>query len=114
MVHCSRCTTPPASVREAGLLYIAPPLAHTATTIRAAFRRRGISFAEVAREIGVALAQVALAWMLHKPGITAPIIGATKAHHLNDAFKALEVKLSPEQISRLEEPYRPHPVLGFS
>ena len=70
--------------------------------------------AEVAKEVGVAPAQVALAWMLHKPGITAPIIGATKAHHLDDAFKALEIKLSPEQILRLEEPYRPHPVLGFS
>ena len=69
---------------------------------------------EVAKELGVAPAQVALAWTLHKPGITAPIIGATKAHHLDDAFKALEVRLSPEQILRLEEPYRPHPVLGFS
>ncbi len=70
--------------------------------------------AEVAQEIGVSLAQVALAWTLHKPGVTAPIIGATKAHHLDDAFKALEVRPSPEQIGRLEEPYRPHPVLGFS
>ena len=69
---------------------------------------------EVAREAGVAPAQVALAWMLGKPGITAPIIGATKAHHLDDALKALEVKLSPEQVQRLEEPYRPHTVLGFS
>ena len=70
--------------------------------------------AEVAGEVGVAPAQIALAWTLHKPGITSPIIGATKTHHLDDAFKALEVKLSPEQINRLEEPYRPHPVLGFS
>ena len=69
---------------------------------------------EVAKEVGVAPAQVALAWMLQKPGITAPIIGATKTHHLGDAFKALDVKLSPEQVTRLEEPYRPHPVLGFS
>ena len=69
---------------------------------------------EVAKEIGVVPAQVALAWMLQKPGITAPIIGATKSHHLDDAFKALDVKLSPEQVARLEEPYRPHPVLGFT
>ena len=69
---------------------------------------------EVAKEIGVAPAQVALAWMLGKPGITAPIIGATKTHHLDDALKAFEVKLTPEQVVRLEEPYRPHPVLGFS
>ena len=69
---------------------------------------------EVAKEVGVAPAQVALAWMLGKPDITAPIIGATKTHHLDDAFKALEVKLSSEQTQRLEEPYRPRPVLGFS
>ena len=68
----------------------------------------------VGQEIGAAPAQVALAWMLQKPGITAPIVGATKAHHLDDAFKALEIRLSPEQVKRLEEPYRPHPVLGFA
>ncbi len=66
------------------------------------------------RSSSVAPAQVALAWMLAKPGITAPIIGATKPHHLDDAVKALDVKLSPEQVKRLEEPYRPHPVLGFT
>jgi aryl-alcohol dehydrogenase-like predicted oxidoreductase len=52
--------------------------------------------------------------MLHKPGITAPIIGATKPHHLDDAIKALQVKLDPEEIKTLEEPYQPHPVLGIS
>jgi 1-deoxyxylulose-5-phosphate synthase len=51
--------------------------------------------------------------MLHKPGITAPIIGATKPHHLEEAVKALEVQLSEDEIKYLEEPYRPHPVLGI-
>ena len=68
----------------------------------------------VGKEIGAAPAQVALAWMLGKPGITAPIIGATKKHHLDDAFKAMDLQLTPEQVTRLEEPYRPHPVLGFT
>ncbi len=69
---------------------------------------------EVASTHGVPPAQVALAWMLAKPGITAPIIGATKPHHLEDAVKALELKLAREEVARLEEPYQPHPVLGFS
>ena len=59
-------------------------------------------------------AQIALAWMLQKPVITAPIIGATKPHHLEDAVQALSVTLSPEEVASLEEPYVPHPVLGFS
>ena len=59
-------------------------------------------------------AQVALAWMLHKPVVTAPIIGATKPHHLDDAVAALEVELSPNEIVELEEAYVPHPVLGFA
>jgi aryl-alcohol dehydrogenase-like predicted oxidoreductase len=67
---------------------------------------------EVAGERGVAPAQVALAWLLHKPGVTAPIVGATKLEHLEDALAATELELSPEEIGRLEEPYRPHRVLG--
>jgi aryl-alcohol dehydrogenase-like predicted oxidoreductase len=59
-------------------------------------------------------AQVALAWLLQKPGVTAPIIGATKPHHLEDAIAALSVKLSGEDVAALEEPYVPHPILGFS
>jgi aryl-alcohol dehydrogenase-like predicted oxidoreductase len=55
---------------------------------------------------------VALAWVLHKPGITAPIIGATKLSHLEDALAAEELELSDEEVARLEEPYVPHPVLG--
>ena len=69
---------------------------------------------EVASAHGVPPAQVALAWMLQKPWITAPIIGATKPHHLEDAVKALALNLTPEDMAKLEEPYKPHPVLGFS
>jgi 1-deoxyxylulose-5-phosphate synthase len=68
--------------------------------------------AEVAAERGVPSAQVALAWLLHKPGVTAPIVGATKPGHLADALAAEQLTLSEEEISRLEEPYAPHPVLG--
>ena len=68
---------------------------------------------EVAAARGVAMAQVALAWMLAKPEITAPIVGATKPNHLSDAVAALDLKLSPEEIRELEEPYVPHPVVGF-
>jgi aryl-alcohol dehydrogenase-like predicted oxidoreductase len=67
---------------------------------------------EVASERGVKPAQVALAWVMGKPGVTAPIIGATKLSHLEDALGALEVELSPQEVERLEEPYVPHPVLG--
>jgi 1-deoxyxylulose-5-phosphate synthase len=59
-------------------------------------------------------AQIALAWMLSKPVVTAPIIGASKPQHLDDAVAALALKLSPNEIAALEEPYVPHPVLGFS
>jgi aryl-alcohol dehydrogenase-like predicted oxidoreductase len=57
---------------------------------------------------------VALAWLLHKPVVTAPIVGATKVSHLEDALAAEKLALSPEEIARLEEPYVPHPVLGHS
>jgi 1-deoxyxylulose-5-phosphate synthase len=67
---------------------------------------------EIASERGVKPAQVALAWVMAKPGVTAPIIGATKLSHLEDALGALEVELSPQEVERLEEPYVPHPVLG--
>src|SRR5277367_1712131 len=70
--------------------------------------------AEVASERGVPSAQVALAWLLHKPGVSAPIVGATKPEHLSDALAAEQLALSAEEISRLEEPYRPHPVLGHA
>jgi 1-deoxyxylulose-5-phosphate synthase len=67
---------------------------------------------EVASERGVPSAQVALAWLLHKPGVTAPIVGATKPGHLEDALAAETLSLSAEEMQRLEEPYVPHPVLG--
>ncbi|HEX3940329.1 MAG TPA: aldo/keto reductase [Acidobacteriaceae bacterium] len=70
--------------------------------------------AELAKRRNVSQATLALAWMLTKPGITAPIVGATKQRHLEDAAAALPVKLSPEEVASLEEPYIPHPVLGFS
>jgi 1-deoxyxylulose-5-phosphate synthase len=70
--------------------------------------------AEVAKEKGVTGSQLALAWILSKPHVTAPIIGATKMEHLDQAIAALDLKLSDEEIKRLEEPYKPHPVLGHS
>ena len=70
--------------------------------------------AEMAKARGVPRAQIALAWLLHKPVITAPIVGATKLEHLDDALGSLEVKLSAEEIAALEEPYAPHPLVGFA
>ncbi|WP_422924213.1 aldo/keto reductase [Singulisphaera sp. PoT] len=69
---------------------------------------------EVAAARGIPRSQVALAWLIGKPGVTSPIIGATKPHHLEDAIAALGVRLTPEEVARLEEPYAPHPVLGFA
>jgi len=67
----------------------------------------------VAKERDRPPAQIALAWMLSKPFVTAPIIGATKLSHLEDAIAATEISLSQEEIERLEAPYRPHPVKGM-
>jgi aryl-alcohol dehydrogenase (NADP+) len=58
--------------------------------------------------------QIALAWLLAKPGVTAPIIGASKLAHLDEAVGALDVRLEPEEIVFLEEPYQPHTILGHS
>jgi aryl-alcohol dehydrogenase-like predicted oxidoreductase len=69
---------------------------------------------ELAEKRGLPMAQVALAWILSKPYITAPIIGATRIEHLEDAVAALSVKLSEEEIRQLEEAYQPHPTLGFA
>jgi aryl-alcohol dehydrogenase-like predicted oxidoreductase len=68
--------------------------------------------AEVADGRGVPAAQVALAWLMHRPGVTAPIVGATKPEHLRDALAAEELALDEQEMARLEEPYAPHPVLG--
>jgi len=70
--------------------------------------------AKLAEQKGLPPAQIALAWVLAKPVITAPIIGASKPGHLEDAVAALSIKLSPEEIAHLEEAYKPHPVLGHS
>jgi 1-deoxyxylulose-5-phosphate synthase len=69
--------------------------------------------AEIAGERGVPRAQVALAWVARNPVVTAPIVGASKPHHVDDAVAALELQLSDEEVKRLEEPYRPHEVAGF-
>jgi aryl-alcohol dehydrogenase-like predicted oxidoreductase len=68
---------------------------------------------EVAEARGDSPAQVALAWLLHKPGVAAPIVGATKEAHLADALAAEELELSDDELRRLEEPYVPHPVSGI-
>jgi aryl-alcohol dehydrogenase-like predicted oxidoreductase len=68
--------------------------------------------AEVAKERGVPPAQAALAWLMHRPGVTAPIVGATKLSHLHDALAAEELELSEQEMRRLEEPYVPHEVRG--
>jgi len=69
--------------------------------------------AEVAAARGVSRAQVALAWVLHNPVITAPIVGTSKPHHLEDALAALDIDLTDTEVKQLEEPYRPHDVAGF-
>lgn len=66
----------------------------------------------IAQQRSVPPAQVALAWLLHQPSVTAPIIGASKMHHLEDAVAALEISLTDRECAQLEEPYQPHPVLG--
>jgi aryl-alcohol dehydrogenase (NADP+) len=67
---------------------------------------------EVAKKRGVPSAQIALAWLLAQPAVTAPIVGASKMNHLDDAVKALDIRLDAEELAALAEPYQPHPVLG--
>src|ERR1700722_4768907 len=67
----------------------------------------------IAKARGVSRAQIALAWLLAKPMITAPIVGATKLHHLDDALASVSVRLSADEIAALEQPYVPHAVVGF-
>ncbi|WP_404680668.1 aldo/keto reductase [Raoultella terrigena] len=71
------------------------------------------NLAEVAEELGVGRAQVALAWLLSKPGVAAPIIGASRQDQLDELLNAVDLTLTPEQVEKLEAPYRPHPVVGF-
>ena len=68
---------------------------------------------EIANARCILRAQIALAWLLHRPAVTAPIVGATKSHHLDEAVAALDVKLSNAEIEALEAPYVPHPIVGF-
>jgi aryl-alcohol dehydrogenase-like predicted oxidoreductase len=67
---------------------------------------------KVAQERGVSPTQIACAWILAAPGVTAPIVGATKVSHLKELFEAVDVRLSAEEIEALEKPYRPHPIIG--
>jgi aryl-alcohol dehydrogenase (NADP+) len=69
---------------------------------------------ELAKKRGVSPTQVALAWLLHQPGVTAPIIGASKIEHLEEAIPAVELKLNDDELAFLEQPYKPHPILGHS
>ena len=69
---------------------------------------------QLAHTRGAAPAQIALAWLLHKPDVTAPVIGVTRKEHLIDAVRALDVTLTPDEIGYLEEPYRPHPIVGHT
>ncbi|MBI2757575.1 MAG: aldo/keto reductase [Chloroflexi bacterium] len=82
------------------------------------FREEDFSVAERVNEVakirGASGSQIALAWVLSKPYVTAPIIGSSKMEHLDESIAALEIKLTKEEIKQLEEPYKPHPVLGHS
>ena len=83
-------------------------------TTGAADRQVVMSVASLAQRRGLPRAQVALAWLLQQPGVTAPIVGATRLEHLEHAAAALAVTLSPEELAELEQAYTPHPVLGIS
>jgi len=69
---------------------------------------------ELAAELKESNARLAYSWLLHQPGVTAPIVGASKVAHIEDAVAATEVKLGPDELERLQAPYVPHPVLGHS
>ena len=77
-------------------------------------RRVVEAVARIAQKRGVSRAQVALAWVARNPAVTAPIVGTSKPHHLDDALAALSLELAPEEITELEEPYVPHEVSGIS
>jgi aryl-alcohol dehydrogenase (NADP+) len=70
--------------------------------------------AAVAKRRGVPRAQIALAWVLRNPAVTSPIIGATKPHHIDDAVAAGDLELTDEEVKTLEDPYVPHPIVGFA
>jgi len=66
----------------------------------------------LAKGHGVSATQIAMAWILQAPGVTAPIIGATKVNQLKELFDAVAIKLSAEEVAELEKPYQPHPIIG--
>ena len=68
--------------------------------------------ADVAEARGVSMAEVSLAWLLGKPGVASPIVGATRLEHLDAAVRAVELELSSAEVERLEAPYRPHEIMG--
>ena len=94
-------TTRAASDQYAAQMYFQPEDFAVVDAVEAVAARRGVS-----------AAQVALAWLLHQPGVTAPIIGASKMAHLDEAVAALDLQLDETELRELEAPYRPHPVLG--
>jgi len=69
--------------------------------------------AAVAEDVGATRAQVALAWLLSKPGVVAPIIGTSREEQLEELLQAVDLQLTPEQIAEMEMPYKQHPVVGF-
>ncbi|MBA5225559.1 aldo/keto reductase [Streptomyces griseoaurantiacus] len=75
-------------------------------------RRIAEAVAAIAAERGLPRARIALAWLLHRPAVTAPIVGATKASHIEDAVAALDVELTDKDLERLEQPYEPHAISG--
>lgn len=97
-----------ARTKRAGSDPFADRLYHTEEDYQVAGRA-----AEVADRLGVTPAQVATAWLLAQPGVTAPIIGASKMPHLEQAVDALKIQLAPGDLRALEELYQPHPVLGI-
>ena len=97
------------SIRREYLAVVDTPVFEELTPIRALV---AAAVEKVATERGVSPTQMACAWVLQAPGVTAPIIGATKIHHLKEIFEAVDIKLSTEEVARLEEPYQPHPILG--
>jgi aryl-alcohol dehydrogenase-like predicted oxidoreductase len=68
---------------------------------------------KIAKEKGISMAQLSLAWMLSKPFLTSPIVGTTAVHHVEEAVAALDIQLSEDEIKALEAPYVTHPVLGM-
>ena len=102
---CATCLRVPSAFRFGRILY-----SQTEDVDRKVVDHLG----EIAEQRGVSRAQLALAWLLSKAAITAPVVGATKLNHLEEAVAALSLRLTPEEVAALEEPYIPHSIVGFS